>query len=247
MQRIKIGLAVAGVAAVLAAGGCGSGALGLQDWGRDLLSLPASAIIAELIDQAQGTNDPVNADQLYNDLYAALQTDLQAGLQAPSVPGPQGEQGPQGESGQPGDTGAQGETGTTGATGSTGAPGATGSQGAAGANGKDYYAVAVGTISDAGARLNGYGFTSKKVDGENGVYAVALLGYQFPDGFSPDQLVILARTGAIAQQQIVTSYDPNVGFGFLIEFRDVWLNRINTEFSFAVYDVSVDPYAQANP
>ena len=75
---------------------------------------------------------------------------------------------------------------------------------------------------------------------------MALIGYSFPADFDPNNLVVLVTADAIAQQKIVTYYDPAVGYGFLVEFRDVWLNRVNTGFCFAVYDVSVDPYATPN-
>ena len=45
------------------------------------------------------------------------------------------------------------------------------------------------------------------------------------------------------QQNVETYYDPEVGFGFLVDFRDPWLNPVNTEFCFVVYDTSIDPYA----
>jgi len=92
--------------------------------------------------------------------------------------------------------------------------------------------------------INGYGYNARKVAETNGVYAIALVGYQFPENFDPNDLVVLITPGAIVQQEIVTYYDPEVGYGVLVEFRDVWLNPLNTEFCFAVYDTSVDPYEQ---
>ncbi len=236
--------------------GCGPGALGLQDWGRDLLSIPASVIIAELIDEAQGTNIPIDQDalssalhdQLYNEVLTEIQQELQSGqtvVAGGGTEGPQGEQGVQGEQGAQGEQGLQGEQGAQGEQGPQGEQGVQGDAGPAGPAGKDLYAVALGRVADDGAPLTGYGFNAKRVDGENGVYAVALVGYQFPADFSPDNLVILVTCNSIAQQNIQTYYDPEVGYGFLVEFRDIWLNRTNTQFNFAVYDVSVDPYATA--
>lgn len=250
LRHIRLaGLTLLAGSALLFAG-CPSGsagALGLQDWGRDLLSIPVAVIIGEMIDEAQGTNSPITVNGNANDNSSALA--------APGAPGPQGAageqgaqgetgaQGPQGETGAAGANGAQGETGAAGAQGPAGPQGAPGAVGPPGAPGKDFLAVALGCVSAAGSHVNGYGYTSQKVAGTNGIYAVAMVGFSFPPGYDPNNLVVLVTTDAIAQHEIVTSFDPNTGFGFAVEFRDVWLNQINTDFCFAVYDTSVDPYA----
>jgi hypothetical protein len=240
---------------VLLTGGCpsgGAGALGLQDWGRDLLSIPASVIIAELIDEAQGTNTPIDPNVITNEVIEQINS----GQTIPGVPGPAGADGKDGVNGTNGTNGVDGKDGTNGVDGANGVDGKDGTNGADGTNGvdgvngvdgRDFYAVALGCITDAGTRINGYGFNARKVAGENGVYAVALIGYDFPGDFDPNNLVVLVTPDAIVQQQIVTSYESGVGFGFLVEFRDVWLDRTNTEFCFAVYDVSTDPYESQMP
>lgn len=251
-------LTVLAVLGALATGGCpvinpGS-ALMLQDWGRDLLTIPIAVIIGELIDEAQGTNVPLDRQALYDDLYADLSEDLRDDLvssagvsgngdgSGQTSPGPAG---PAGQDGQDGQDGAQGATGATGATGAQGPAGADGEDGEDGKDGKDLYAVAMGCVGNDGVPGRGYGFNARKVDeeGENGVYAVALIGYEFPENFDANDLVVLITPDAIVSQEIVTYFDPGVGYGFLVEFRDLRLQRVNTEFCFAVYDTSVDPYA----
>jgi hypothetical protein len=134
-------------------------------------------------------------------------------------------------------------TGATGSAGATGAAGATGPAGVAGADGKDFSAVALGCIDNGGAPLNGYGYNATKVTETNGIYAVALIGYEFRAGFDPNNLVVLVTPDALVQQQIVTHFDAELGqFGFLVEFRDLWLHQTNTPFCFVVYDASVNPY-----
>lgn len=294
--------AVAGMAGI---GGCPlnpGAALGLQDWGRDLLSIPAGVIIGELIDQAQGTNTPVNIEDLRasirdeilaeianNAAFSGATNQDPSGLVGPEGPagpagepgssgpagpqgvqgvagpeGPAGSQGPEGSAGtaaEQGPEGAQGATGPegqagpqgeAGAQGAAGPPGEAGPQGASGPQGPSgepgpagadgLFAVALGCVENDGAATRGYGFNASRVANENGVYAVALVGYTFPESFNPDDLVILVTPSAIVQQEVVTYFDPEVGYGFLVEFRDVWLNRVNTEFCFAVYDTAINPF-----
>jgi hypothetical protein len=255
-----VGVSLATVLGALTIGGCpvfnASAALGLQDWGRDLLSIPAAVIIGELIDEAQGTNTPIDRNQLYEDLYADLSEDLQAGQPIPGPAGPQGPAGPAGPAGADGAPGADGQNGADGAPGADGqdgadgADGADGQDGADGEDGEDLYAVALGCIrnveTDDGiiAEFDGYGFNATKVQGTSGIYAVALIGYEFPAGFQANDLTILISPQGIVSNEIVVSYDAGLQqWGFLIEFRDVWLNQTNTDFCFGVYDTSEDPFA----
>ena len=236
--RAHVGLVCVTILVGLTAGGCpilnASSALGLQDWGRDLLSLPIAVIISELIDEAQGTNVPIDSAALTAEVVDEIET---SGLIQPGVPGPQG---PAGETGATGPAGADGATGPAGPEGPAGAEGPAGQDGA---DGQDLYAVALGCIDDAGAELNGYGYNAAKVPDTNGIYAVALIGYSFPPDFDAANLVVLVTPDALVQQEIETYFDPDQGhFGFLVEFRDLWLHQTNTSFCFAVYDASVDPY-----
>ncbi len=257
--RKSIGVSLTAVLAALAMGGCpilnpGS-ALGLQDWGRDLLNIPMAVIIGELIDEAQGENRAVDTqgiyDDLYGDLYNDLNEDLQRALDQPEIPGPEGPQGeqgpvgpegPEGEQGPQGEQGAQGPQGEQGEQGEQGAQGPAGPRGPAGADGEDLYSVAVGCVSAAGDPLNGYGYNATRV--ENGLYVVALVGYEFPPDFSPSDLVVLVSPDYAIQQNVETYYDEEVGFGFRVDFIDVAFNPVNTDFCFYVIDVSVDPYAE---
>jgi hypothetical protein len=102
----------------LSAGCEPSGALGLEDWARDLLLAPA--IIAALA--AAGQQGP-------------------QGEQGPE--GAQGEQGEQGEQGPQGEQGAQGEQGPQGEQGVQGVQGEQGAQGEQGPAGPEFFSVFV--------------------------------------------------------------------------------------------------------
>lgn len=226
------------VMGAVAVTGCNPGsALGLHDWGRDLLTIPAAVIIGELIDEAQGTNVPVDREGLHDELYNELLNDLQSEQVLPETQIP--EPGPAGPAGADGQDGVDGRDGQDGADGRDGVDGQDGQDGK---DGKDLYAVAMGCIDNEGTPLRGYGFNATRVEGFSGVYAVALVGYEFPENFNPNDLTILVTPNAIVSQEIVPSYEAGVGFGFLVEFRDVWFNRVDTGFCFAVYDTSTDPY-----
>jgi len=212
--------------------------------GAGLATISLGATIAELIASGEG-QPPADTNALHDQLLTELTNELSTSLSGQTTPGPAGATGatgPQGPTGPQGETGAQGPQGETGAQGPAGPQGAQGVQGPAGLPGKDFYAVALGTVLDTGTAGNGYGYAVKKVPDTNGTYVIALVGYQFPTGFDPNNLFILVVPDAIAQQDIQTFYDPNVGFGFGVEFRDVWLQPLNTGFRFLVYDVSTDPY-----
>lgn len=238
--------------------GCNPGAaLFLQDWGRDLLTVPAAVVVGELIDQAQGENNATDP----NALLAQLQADLDAQLNAALADldtntttvvsgtttgerGPAGADGADGVDGKDGVDGQDGKDGVDGAAGQDGADGQDGVDGADGQDGKDYLAIAVGCVSAAGAELSGYGSAAEKAGDVAGVYTVRFDGYAFPEGFATEDLIILVSTDAIVHKDVMATYDPETGaYGFTVEFRDIWLNRVNADFCFAAYDVSVDPYA----
>jgi hypothetical protein len=140
-----------GVAALVTAGslvlavGCNPGsALGLQDWGRDLLSIGSGALVAALVAANVAPNDLGNGgDVVLGEVGPQGPTGPQGpagdpgepGRSVPSVPGDTGSAGPQGEQGLTGPQGAAGPEGPTGPTGPAGPAGPTGPEGPTGAEG----------------------------------------------------------------------------------------------------------------
>lgn len=122
-------------AALTVSSGCNfDAALGLQDWGRDLLGVGSGALAIALV-----------AANLQN---AAI--DDQAGQPQPGVPGPEGPAGPQGPQGLTGATGATGAQGPQGVQGEPGVQGPEGPQGATGAQGPAGPQGATGAPGPAG-------------------------------------------------------------------------------------------------
>lgn len=121
---------VACAGTVALAVGCNPGsALGLQDWGRDLLSAGSGALWAALA----AANLPATvADEV------AQQLEEQAGQE---IPGPVGAKGDTGDQGPQGEQGEQGEQGDQGEQGEQGVQGEQGPQGEAGPAGPEYFSV----------------------------------------------------------------------------------------------------------
>jgi hypothetical protein len=120
---------------LLQGAGCGNGALGLQDYGRDLL-----LGILNLI----GTQ---NLQNQIDQIVANQATEPPAGE---PLPGPEGAEGPQGEPGTAGPPGAQGLLGPQGPTGPAGAEGPQGDPGPAGPTGPAGSSGASGSTGPAG-------------------------------------------------------------------------------------------------
>lgn len=240
-------LVVSGLVVSLTTGGCPSGAalgiagMALGAEGTALADLSLGVVIGDLIVSGEG-RPPVDTNALHDQLLNELTNDLNNTLAGRTTPGPPGPAGSTGAPGPQGQQGAQGSQGPQGPAGSPGSQGPAGPPGPSGPPGRDVHPVALGTVSDTGTAQNGYGYASQRVPNANGAYVVALVGYPFPAGFDPNNLMIMVVPDAIAQQDIETFYDPNVGFGFGVQFRDIWLQPLNTGFRFVVYDVSTSPY-----
>ncbi len=140
--------------ALVVAGGCGGGFLGLQDWGRDLLfGGGALAVALAALGQSQTALLASSEAGLMDGLVAGA---VGEGLTAPEVP----EQLTQvdsasaapGPAGPPGETGPTGPAGADGAAGATGPPGAVGPQGVAGPQGLQGDAGPTGPQGLAGAQ-----------------------------------------------------------------------------------------------
>lgn len=237
--------------------GCNSGAaLNLQDWGRDLLGVSAAVVLGQLIDQGENSATTFDPNDLLAQLQLYIDDQLNSALDRvpPGAVGPAGEQGPPGDTGpqgppgetgpqgQPGETGAQGPPGAQGPAGDAGPQGPAGAQGLPGADGTQYQA-ALGCVSAAGAVVTGYGYSVEKATDLAGVYRVRFTAYDFPDPFSTADLVVFATTDALVNKDVTVTYDADTDtYGFTIEFRDLWLSRVNADFCFAAYDASVDPF-----
>lgn len=168
--------------------GCGAGALGLADWGRDLLLF---GIIEATNQQANGGSD-----------------NGQSGLGAPGAPGEQGAQGepgPQGPTGPEGPQGPQGDAGATGQTGATGSQGDPGPQGPQGDPGHDSI-IAHAVINADGSIQNSDRIT---VVGhpDSGFYllAVDLTGLTLPPDTSAFDFAVLIT---VLNSQEFMSYLP---------------------------------------
>ncbi len=128
--------------------------------------------------------------------------------------------------------------------GAQGPQGATGPAGADGQNGQDLYAVALGCVSANGTAQNGYGFSVVQV--VNGTYRVLFSGYDFPSGFTANDLIVFVSDDAITQWD-VTPFMDDRGVGFEIAFKNLWFEAINVDWCFRAYDGSQDPYATGQP
>jgi len=255
MQRAVIGLGLLGVLSVALLGGCPAisahSALFLQDWGRDLLGTGVAIAAADAMDEARAAQQQaIDPNSIYADLYAQLTQDLQSGLDQVAAQGPQGETGATGatgETGATGATGATGETGATGATGATGERGATGEQGPAGIPG----VAATGCAGADGTAGGGYGFTVRRAPDpnaaskvQNGVYLIDLVGYEFPANYDPANLVVILSPSALVDKTIVKRWTEDGHLEVQVTFRDLFLNKVNTDFCFFVIDGTVNPYAE---
>ncbi len=119
-------------ACIVSAQGCGgsAGALGVEDWVRDLLFSAGSVAVSLLLDQNQDSGGLVTTGPPGPEGPPGPQgppgpagTSDGAGEPIPPVEGPAGEQGPAGPAGETGETGATGATGPRGSTGPQGPDG----------------------------------------------------------------------------------------------------------------------------
>ncbi len=139
---VVAGIAGTALSVAVLSGGCGgggAGALGLQDWQRDLLTAGSgvltAALVAANIVPADGAGREIPGPAGPTGPQGPAGEDGQAGRSTPGAPGAQGPTGPTGPTGPAGPTGATGAQGPTGATGPQGPTGATGPQGPTGTQG----------------------------------------------------------------------------------------------------------------
>ena len=136
------------VAGMLIGGGCGTDALFLQDYGRDLLV--AGLAVALLLNQPAapaddgGVGQPVPGEQGSEGVQGSPGppgTDGAAGQDG--ADGAVGPAGPEGVQGATGEQGVQGEQGPKGETGDTGDTGPSGASGQPGADGPEFFHIFV--------------------------------------------------------------------------------------------------------
>jgi hypothetical protein len=81
---------------------------------------------------------------------------------------------------------------------------------------------------------------------EQGRYEVVMTGYEFPMGFSPDDLVVMITDDDITRITITTYAHEDGTVMFEVLFEDFFSNAIDVEWCFRAYDGSDDPYADPN-
>lgn len=154
------GICTIAVAGMLIGGGCGTDALFLQDYGRDLLV--AGLAVALLLNQPAapaddgGVGQPIPGEQGSEGVQGSPGppgTDGAAGQDG--ADGAVGPAGPEGLQGLTGEQGAQGEQGPKGDAGDTGDTGAVGASGQPGADGPEFFDIFIDDFFIAEGTLSG--------------------------------------------------------------------------------------------